>query len=221
MKNIGVIIPAFNAGETIGAVISAVTKHIHNENIIVVDDGSSDTSASVAASFGVQVLSHSVNRGKGAALQTGFKLALRTSLDAVITLDADFQHSPDFIPQFVSMYSSNNYDIIIGSRLHNKKGMPFHRVLSNTITTFLVSARTSKKITDSQSGYRLIDRKVLESVHLISNGFEAETEFIIKAAAHGFRFGFVPIETVYAGEKSHMTNFSTTVNFVKVLFQDY
>ena len=124
-------------------------------------------------------------------------------------------------PQLVSLYSSGKFDIIIGSRLHDKKGMPFHRVLSNTITTFLVSARTAKKIADSQSGYRLIDRKVLESVRLQSSGFEAETEFIIKAAAHGFRFGFVPIETVYAGEKSHMTHFSTTVNFVKVLFQDY
>lgn len=219
--NIGVIIAAFNAGETIGTVISRVAKHIHIENIIVVDDGSSDTTASVAASMGARVLNHPVNRGKGAALQTGFNFMLQTSLDAVITLDADLQHPPDFIPHFTDMYSSGEYDIIIGSRLHDKKGMPFHRVLSNTITTFLVSARTAKKISDSQSGYRLIDRKVLESVRLKSYGFEAETEFIIKAAAHGFRFGFVPIETIYAGEKSHMRHFSTTVNFVKVLFQDY
>jgi len=70
---------------------------------------------------------------------------LQTSLDAVITLDADLQHPPDFIPQFTGLYSSGKYDIIIGNRLHDKKGMPFHRVLSNTITTFLVSARTAKK----------------------------------------------------------------------------
>ncbi len=221
MKNIGVIIPAFNAEGTIGTVIAGVAKYIQSGNIIVVDDGSSDTTASVAASMGVQVLSHPANRGKGAALQTGFDSVLQTTLDAIITMDADLQHPPDFIPQFTGMYSSDKYDIIIGSRFHNKKGMPFHRVLSNTITTFLVSARTAKNIADSQSGYRLIDRKVLESVRLKSFGFEAETEFIIKAAAHGFRFGFVPIDTVYAGEKSHMRHFSTTINFVKVLFQDY
>lgn len=221
MKNIGVIIPAFNAGATIGAVIAGIAEYISSENIIVVDDGSSDKTASVAVSFGAQVLKHSVNRGKGAALQTGFDSVLQTMLDAVITMDADLQHPPDFIPQFTSLYSSGEFDIIIGSRLQNKKGMPFHRVLSNTVTTFLVSARTAKEISDSQSGYRLVNRKVLESVHLTSLGFEAETEFIIKAAAHGFRFGFVPIRTIYAGEKSHMTNFSTTVNFVKVLFQDY
>ncbi len=221
MKNIGVVIPALNAAGTIGAVIAGVTKHIHIENIIVVDDGSRDSTYSVAASFGVRVMKHPVNRGKGAALQTGFDCILQTSLDAVITLDADLQHPTEFIPQLMSLYSSDQFDIIIGSRLHDKKGMPFHRVLSNTITTFLVSARTGIKISDSQSGYRLIDRKVLESVRLQSNGFEAETEFIIKAAACGFRFGSLPIETVYAGEKSHMTHFSTTVNFVKVLFQDY
>jgi len=221
MKNIGVIIPAFNAGGTIGAVIAGVAQYINRANIIVVDDGSSDTTASVAASFDVRVLRHSVNSGKGAALQTGFDSVLETSLDAVITLDADLQHPPDCIPQFTGLYSSGEFDIIIGSRLHNRKGMPFHRILSNTITTFLVSARTAKKITDSQSGYRLIDRKVLEALRLQSLGFEAETEFIIKAASLGFRFGSVPIRTIYAGEKSYMTNFATTVNFIKVLFQDY
>ena len=221
MKNIGVIIPAFNAGGTIGAVIAGVAKYISRENIIVVDDGSSDTTASVAASLDARVLRHTENKGKGAALQTGFDYLLQTTLDAVITLDADLQHPPDFIPQFTGLYSSGGFDIIIGSRLHNRKGMPIHRVLSNTITTFLVSARTGKKIKDSQSGFRLIDRKVLDAVRLKSSGFEAETEFIIKAAAVGFRFGSIPIRTIYAGEKSHMTNFATTVNFVKVLFQDY
>ena len=121
----------------------------------------------------------------------------------------------------MDLYAKETFDVIIGSRLHNVKGMPFHRLLSNTITTFLVNARTSREIGDSQSGYRLIDRKVLEAFRITSNGFEAETEFLIKAASHGFRFGSIPIRTVYDGEQSHMTHFATTVNFVKVLFQDY
>lgn len=221
MKEVAVLIPALNASETIGRVIAGVTRHIAVGRIIVVDDGSSDQTSSVATSLGVRVVKHTINRGKGAALQSGFDVFLQTPYDALLTLDADLQHPPEFIPDFIDQYSSGRFDLIIGDRLHNKKGMPLHRMLSNTITTFLVSARTAMNISDSQSGYRLIDRRVLEAVRLESEGFEAETEFIIKAAARGFRFGSVPIETVYAGEKSHMTHVSTTINFVKILFQDY
>ena len=221
MKNVAALIPAFNASGTIGAVVSGVAEYLSVENILVVDDGSSDKTSFEAVSAGARVLKHTVNRGKGAALRTGLEFALQASFDAVITLDADLQHPPEYIPQFIDLYSKENVDVIIGSRLHNVKGMPFHRLLSNTITTFLVSARTSAKIADSQSGYRLIDRKVLEVVRIDSNGFEAETEFLIKAASRGFKFGSIPMRTVYAGEKSHMTHFATTLNFIKVLFQDY
>lgn len=221
MKKIAVLIPAYNASETIGGVISGVIQYVPAERIVVVDDGSSDRTSLVAEKLGARVVKHVGNRGKGAALQTGFDICLELQFDAVITLDADLQHSPQSIPDFFNLYSSGEFDVIIGSRLHHKKGMPLDRIFSNTVTTFLVSARTALKIPDSQSGYRLIDRTVLEAVRLHSNGFEAETEFIIKAAARGFRFGSVPIETVYRGEKSHMTPWVTTVNFVKVLLQDY
>ena len=221
MNTIGVLIPAFNAAKTIGDVITGVQRFIPKDRIVVINDGSRDSTASVAGSTGVQVVTLPSNLGKGAALQRGFDVVLGTTLEAVVTMDADLQHSPDFLPRFLELYSSGQYDIIIGSRLHNMKGMPLHRILSNTITTFLVSARTATNISDSQSGYRLIGRNVLESVRLHSDGFEAETEFIIRAADKGFRFGVVPIQTVYGGEKSHMTHISTTVKFIKVLFQDY
>jgi len=221
MKKIAVLIPAFNASETIRGVISGVMEHVPADRILVVDDGSSDGTALVAGKLGVRVLKHNENKGKGAALQTGFDYFLESPFDAILTLDADLQHPPRSIPDFFNLYETGKFDVIIGSRLHHKKGMPFHRVLSNTITTFLVSARTSLNIPDSQSGYRLIDRTVLNAVRLRANGFEAETEFIIKAAQCGFRFGSVPIETVYAGEKSHMTPWMTTTNFIKVLFKEY
>ena len=221
MKKIAVLIPAFNASATIAGVISGAMEHVPVERIIVVDDGSSDGTFLIAEKLGAHTLKHTVNKGKGAALQTGFDFFLTSPFDAVVTLDADLQHPPQMIPDFINQYSSGAFDVIIGSRLHDKKTMPLHRVLSNTLTTFLVNARTSMSIADSQSGYRLINRRVLEAVRLQSTGFEAETEFIIKAAEHGFRFGSVPIATIYAGEKSHMTPWATTVNFVRILFQDY
>src|SRR3972149_6682779 len=104
MKNIAVLIPALNASETIGDVISGVTKHLSVERIIVVDDGSSDRTAAVAASLGARVVRHTSNRGKGAALQTGFDFFLETPYDALLTMDADLQHPPGCIPQFLTLY---------------------------------------------------------------------------------------------------------------------
>ncbi len=215
------IIPALNAERTIGALLNDALRFIPADRIIVVDDGSRDATTTVAQERNVTVLHHEKNRGKGAALQTGFDEALRQSIDAVLTMDADLQHDPHSIPDFISAFASGEFDILIGSRLHNMRGMPVHRKLSNTITTSLVNARTGAKIYDSQSGFRLIGKNVLKDVRLESTGFEAETEFLIKAAARGFRFGSVPIRTIYAGEKSAMTHAATTVNFIRVLFHDY
>ncbi|HTX19365.1 MAG TPA: glycosyltransferase family 2 protein [Bacteroidota bacterium] len=221
MSRIAAVIPAFNAAGTIAAVIGGVSVYLPAEQILIVDDGSTDKTSHEAVSAGARVLRHTRNRGKGAALRTGLDFALQASFDAVITLDADLQHPPESIPQFIDLYEREKINIIIGSRLHDVQGMPFHRILSNAITTFLVNARTSSRIADSQSGYRLLDRPVLEAVRTVSDGFEAETEFLIRAALHGFTFGAVPIRTVYAGERSHMTHLATTVNFIKVLFRDY
>jgi GT2 family glycosyltransferase len=99
--------------------------------------------------------------------------------------------------------------------------MPVHRKLSNTITSALVGLRTGVKIKDSQCGFRLIRRSVIEHVRLDSTGYEAETEFLIKAARRGFTIEFVPVQTIYGKEKSYMTHWATTMNFIKVLFRKY
>jgi glycosyltransferase involved in cell wall biosynthesis len=216
-----VIIPAFNAAYTLPELLERTLQYVTPSELLVVNDGSSDTTRVIAKHRGVHIIDHLKNRGKGAALQTGFDFALTQDCDAIITMDGDLQHQPEDIPRFIQLATLQNYDIIIGSRLHNKKGMPFHRILSNTITTFLVKTRTGINISDSQSGFRFIKKKVLESVRMQSNGFEAETEFLIKAAACGFTFGSLPIDTIYAGEKSHMTHVQTTMNFIKVLFKQY
>lgn len=216
-----IIVPAYNAAATLPELLQRLQKVSANENILVVNDGSADTTTQHALYYGVQLLEHVKNKGKGAALQTGFDYAIKNNFDAVITIDADLQHQPEDIPRFLQLHSLQGYDIIIGSRLHNKKGMPLHRILSNTITTALVKVRTGVDIADSQSGFRFIKKNVLEKVHLQSAGFEAETEFLIKAASCGFSFGAVPIDTIYRVEKSHMTHVQTTLNFIKVLFRHY
>lgn len=221
MSAVALLIPCLNAEVSLHTLIERSLPFVPAEDIIVVDDGSTDRTASIARDHGVTVLSHHYNRGKGAALQTGFDHVLQRSDEAVITIDADLQHEPERIPDFIEHRNSTGEDVIIGSRLHDLRGMPIHRRLSNTITTELVRLRTGAAISDSQSGYRYIHRRVIEQVRLTSSGFEAETEFIIKAAAAGFRFGSVPIATIYAGEKSSMTHLRTTIHFLSVLLRDY
>ena len=99
--------------------------------------------------------------------------------------------------------------------------MPSHRILSNTLTSALVSLKTGMKIKDSQCGFRLIRKRVLENIQLESRGYEAETEFLIKAARLEFKIEFVPVHTVYGSEKSYMTHWATTMNFIKVLLRKY
>jgi glycosyltransferase involved in cell wall biosynthesis len=219
--NSAVIIPAYQAADALPELLERTLRVLPKDSIIVVNDGSNDGTTSIAEQFGVTVLSHEMNRGKGAALQTGFDHVLKTGFEAVVTMDADLQHRPEDIPRFIALHEVMHQDVIIGSRLHNTAGMPFHRFLSNTMTTGLVRARTGVQITDSQSGFRFILRRVLEHVRLTSIGFEAETEFLIKAAARRFTFGSIPIDTIYAGEKSSMTHVRTTVNFIKVLLRQY
>lgn len=219
--NVAVLIPAYNAAHSLPALLERTAAYIPKKSIFVINDGSRDLTVEIVAAFGANLIDHDKNRGKGAALQSGFNAILQNSFDAVITMDADLQHQPEDIPRFIDLHNVTHNDVIIGSRLHNKTGMPFHRVLSNTITTALVKLRTGMNISDSQSGFRFITRKVLDSVQLQSTGFEAETEFLIKAASLGFSFGSIPIGTVYSGEKSNMTHIQTTINFIKVLLKQY
>ena len=170
----------------------------------------------------IGLLCHETNRGKGAALQTGFNfLKTQTGIEFVLTIDADLQHQPEDAPKFLLIQQNTKADIVIGWRERIGTRMPLHRRLSNMITSALVGMRTGVKIKDSQCGFRLIRRSVIESVQLESTGYEAETEFLIKAAHLDFKTEFVPVQTIYGTEKSYMTHWATTVNFIKVIFRKY
>ncbi len=217
-----VLIPALNAAQTLGQVLYGLQPLVGVAGIVVVDDGSSDETAAIAKAAGVVVLTHGLNRGKGAALRTGFEYVLSSSShDAVITMDADLQHDPNDVPRFLAAWASGDSDLILGYRQRIGSGMPIHRAISNAITSALVSARTGVKIRDSQSGFRLIARSVLASIEVQSDGYEAETEILIKAARKGFRIRGVPIATIYSGAPSHMTHWKTTKRFLQVLLREY
>ncbi len=221
-EKIAVLVPAYNAAGTIGELVRRLITVVAAKNIFVIDDGSSDDTGSVAQHEGANVIRLETNSGKGAALSSGFvSVKDDESYEFIATLDADLQHSPENLPAFIEEMERTKSDIVIGYRKKKGSKMPLHRRLSNTLTSCLVSARTGQRMLDSQCGFRLIRRGVLQKVEMISTGFEAETEFLLKAAKSGYKVGFIPIDTIYNGEKSHMTNWKTTVNFLRVLLQGY
>ena len=213
-----VLIPAFNSAATIGKVISEVHNYI--SDIIVVDDGSNDRTAEIAKSIGATVLRHAENRGKGAALATGFEYALKAGYDMVITIDSDGQHRPKFIPAFLQAYSIGNADLIIGSRIRSKGLMPLDRRFSNWTTSHILSILLRRRIEDSQSGYRLYSGRFLQAVEFESQRFEMETEAIIKAVQLGFDLQFIPITADYiAGLPSRMNRFIDTLRWCRKVLE--
>ncbi len=216
-----VLIPAFNAAATLPELIKGLRRQ-NVRKIVVVDDGSKDSTSDVARMSGATLIQHDVNRGKGAALRSGFEyLKKESDWNFIVTMDADLQHRPEDLRLFVEAQRLHNADVIVGHRRRWGTKMPLSRIASNTLTSLLVSAKTGVTIKDSQCGYRLIRRSVVEHVSFKSNGYEAETEFLIRAAKLGYSISFVPIQTVYNDQRSYMTHWETTKRFVQVLFKEY
>ena len=221
-QSIAVLVPAFNAGRTLPLLLQGLDNHVSREQVLVVDDGSRDDTLAVLRRAGVPHVVHEHNTGKGAALRTGLEWLMdRPSWEALVTMDADLQHRPEDLPLFTEMWAKGGTDLLLGARARFGTGMPVTRVLSNTITSFLVSSRCGSPVLDSQCGYRMLSREVVENVRFDSDGYEAETELLVRALIKGFRVQSVAIQTVYGGEKSHMTPWLTTQRFVSVLFRDY
>ena len=212
--NYCIIIPAFNEEKHI---VSVVKKCLGvSKAVIVVDDGSSDNTAAAAFDARARVLRYNRNAGKAAALAIGFKYAIENNFDYVITLDADGQHDPAEIPRFLEAASAGDADIVIGTRMGSTGKMPFQRRLTNLASSKILSYITRQRITDSQTGYRMIKRSVIENVKMEKAGFQGESEFLIKAARKGFIIREVPISTIYADEKSKINPVKDVVLFIKL-----
>ena len=211
------VIPARDAQSTVADVVRGLRQILPDAAILVVDDGSTDGTGVAARGAGAEVIRHEINRGKGAALQTGFDEAIRRGMDQVLSLDADGQHDPARAPELLR--ALDRFDVVIGSRDGDRTGMPWIRRATNTVMTRIVSGLARNRIADTQSGYRAVRSDVLRSVRPRSSRFEYESEFLIEAGRKGFSFGAVAIPTLYNAPGSHIDPFRDTIRFFRLVFR--
>lgn len=195
-----VLIPALNAERSIGKVVRDC-KTVQSD-ILVVDDGSADRTPEVARQAGAEVVSHAENRGKGAALKTGFAYALEHGFDAVVTLDADGQHLPSEIPKFLAAHAETGADLIIGGRAHLFGQMLPRRRFANRFSAWSIAYASKTKVTDSQSGFRFYSANLLRGIRLRTDGFDMESEVIVHAGCRGFKVITIPIDLGFVDGQS-------------------
>lgn len=210
-----VLIPIYNEEKAVGPLVSKIVAMAMD--VVVVDDASQDNSASIAEENGAIVLRHGRNRGKGASLRQGFEYILNKDYRAVIIMDGDGQHNAEDIPKFIAAIQGLRKQIIIGNRMENLKNMPLLRRLTNKFMSSLISAIIDQRIPDTQCGYRLIARPVLEKIKLTTSKYETDSEILIAAGQEGFTIGSIEIETIYQKETSQIKPLIDTLRFIKFI----
>lgn len=214
-----VVIPSKDVEPTIGDVVRRVLALPLDLDVLVVNDGSTDGTSRVAREAGATVVDHPENRGKGAALRTGFEYAVDHGHDAVVTMDGDSQHDPSAIPGFVEALERTGADIVVGTRMHAVGEMPRIRIWTNRTTSRVVSRLAGQAIPDSQSGFRILRVRVLKDIvgSLVTSRYDTESEILIRAGRRGYRVGATAIESIYTGAVSHINPVVDTLRFLRLV----
>ena len=204
MINLKIVIgiPAYNEEENIAKIIVKI-KQISSE-IIVCNDGSTDLTSEIAGKLGVIVINHTENQGYGAAIKSIFLKAKEIEADILVTFDADGQHRIEDISKVLSPIKEGNADIVIGSRFLSEESndIPDYRKLGIKVITKITNTSIKEKITDSQSGFRAYNKKVLSEILPTETGMGISTEILIKASNKACRITEVPIKILYQGNTS-------------------
>lgn len=190
------IIPAYNEVTRIGSVIRSVAQY--TDGVIVVSDGSTDDTATVARSEGARVVIHALNCGAGAATMTGLETARRMGYEVAITIDADGQHNGADIPRLLEAMQTNGADLVIANRFGRKNKIPFVRRIANSLGNFITFLTTGIYLPDTQCGFKIFGPKALQEVDLKMSGFEFCTEVIREAARYRWKIVSIPSKVVYS-----------------------
>ena len=201
------VIPCYNTEFHIAEVVTKCLPHV--DQVIVVDDGSTDDTAEVARKAGAKVISHERNMGYGGAIKTGFREAQRNGNDIIVTIDGDGQHNPNEIPLLLEPILGGEADLVIGSRfLSNNHNMPNYRNFGIRVITWLWNVFSKIKVSDSQSGFRTYNKALFKDLTLSENGMSISIEILEKARKKGVTITEVPVSC-------HYTHSTISLNAIK------
>lgn len=221
MRNIAdsicVVIPAYMEQNRIGSVVKNVMRYC--PSVVVVDDGSSDSTAAEAEKAGAIVLKHPSNLGKGMALHTGFQYAKKQGFKWILTMDADGQHDPEDIPLFIRASEKEDCPLVIGNRMDRPHAMPLVRRLTNKFMSWLLSRQMGVLVPDTQVGFRLYRTDIIPDRVPISPRFAAESEILLRIAETTRQIVSVPIKVIYRDEKSKIRPVRDTIRFFSMLIR--
>jgi glycosyltransferase involved in cell wall biosynthesis len=206
-KKVIVVLPAYNAAATLERTVAEVSAGVVDE-ILLVDDASRDDTVGVARRLGLPTIVHDRNRGYGGNQKTCYETALARGAEIVVMLHPDYQYSPRLLPAMAAMVASEEFDVVLGSRILGvgalAGGMPLYKYISNRALTLFQNLLLDHKLSEYHTGYRAFSRRVLESLPLHANddGFVFDNQMLSQAIFAGFRIGEISCPTRYFPEAS-------------------
>jgi glycosyltransferase involved in cell wall biosynthesis len=214
-KKVVVVLPAYKAEKTLERTVAEIPRDIVDE-IVLVDDASSDNTVGLSSRLGLKTFRHEVNLGYGANQKTCYAEALKLGADIVIMLHPDYQYDPKLVTAMSAMVASGIYDVVLGSRILGstalRGGMPLYKYVSNRFLTLFQNWLLAAKLSEYHTGYRAFSRRVLETLPLLGNSddFVFDNQMLTQAVAFGFPIGEISCPTKYFPEASSI-NFRRSV----------
>jgi glycosyltransferase involved in cell wall biosynthesis len=216
-EKIIVVMPAYNAEKTLEKTIKEIPENIVDE-IILVDDKSTDNTVKVALSLGLSVITHNKNKGYGGNQKTCYNLALEKGADYIVMLHPDYQYDARIIPSALDFLKLKICDVILGNRIRTRKetiqcGMPLYKYFSNRFLTILENFITGQNLGEWHSGFRIYTKNVLQTIPYEKNSddFVFDTQVLLQAIYFNFKIGDVPIPVRYFEEASSINFLRSTI----------